>query len=230
MKDYYIYWHRDNKTGNVFYVGMADKKCYEHPYHRAFTFRKKERNNKWYEKFIKCTKGVSVEIIEEHTSEAKCKEREIYFIAHFRNILPKNDSLTNIAEGGDYRRAPGRKVLQYSIGGEFIKEHKDINEAKSVTTVSLKALYQSLSTNNSTCGGYMWKWKEGDKIKPKILPFKNKRIDKQRMVLVYKNGILINTFNSVNEASKKLNADTSSIFKCLKGERKQCKGYTFETK
>jgi len=52
-------------------------------------------------------------------------------------------------------------------------------------------------------------------------------LKKQTKVNMYKNGVLVSTFESVSKAAEINKTSRSSIFRCLKGKFKQNNGYTW---
>lgn len=101
MKEHYIYIHRRNDTGEVFYVGKGSGK-------RAFD---KKRNDWWKRIVSKC--GYTVEIIEWFDDHDSALAREVELIAEYRE---KGVQLVNLTDGGEgakgYKHTPEtRKIM-----------------------------------------------------------------------------------------------------------------------
>lgn len=224
-KNFYIYAHSSYPYGNIFYIGMADSRCYSFKYARAYNFTIKGRSKSWIAEFRKL-KGISAMIIEEHSSIEECKKREIYFIKLYGKRADGSGCLVNIANGGDNNTSKiPCKVLQYNLEGDFIKEWASVTDISKTREISEKSIYQCLSKNKSLSNafGSMWVW-YSDKYSKKILPYRNLRTEKRRVVYAFsKHGRL--KFNSITEGANKTKSDTSSIFKCLNGKRKSCGGF-----
>lgn len=69
-------------------------------------------------------------------------------------------------------------------------------------------------SRNTICSMKCWK-----NHQRKVSPFQNKKVSN------YKNGELINTYNSIKEASISVNGLSTNIVKCLKGKTKSAYGY-----
>lgn len=52
-------------------------------------------------------------------------------------------------------------------------------------------------------------------------------LKKQTKVNMYKEGLLVYTFDSISKASEITKINRTSIFRCLSGKYKQCKGFTW---
>ncbi len=226
---YYVYLHRDNKTKQPFYVGMSYVSDSGNRFKRAYTLFKKERSLEWWEKFINCDEGISIEILNIVDSREEALLLEESFIKNIGKIIDNSGCLVNIKTSEKDGVIKPTKVLQYDLGGTYLGTWESVNEASHSTGISQAAIYQCLEKLPSkySAGGYMWQWHTGE-FKEKILSYKNKNTDKKRPVFVYAtNGNFIGLYDSVNETSKGLSIDSSTIFKCLKGERKQAKGMIF---
>ena len=111
-----------------------------------------------------------------------------------------------------------RKVRQYDLSGNFIKEYSSIIETTN---------YGFNDSNVQSCcvgkckshSGYIWRYSE-DKPPAK---YENKKI---KSVLQYdKNMKLIREWNSISMASKELGIGSNSITTCCKGKYKSAGGY-----
>ena len=56
---------------------------------------------------------------------------------------------------------PSKPVLQYSMNGEFIAEYPSTREAERQTGCSHGNICACCKGKHKTCGGYIWKYKEG---------------------------------------------------------------------
>lgn len=53
----------------------------------------------------------------------------------------------------------GRKVMQYDLKGNFIKEYHSVNYAKKL--LGFKHIYDCCNGKLKTCGGYIWRYADG---------------------------------------------------------------------
>lgn len=113
-------------------------------------------------------------------------------------------------------------ILQYSLDGEFIKEFKNKRDAEKILNLKRDCITRALKSNNlSSAGGYLWFYKGN---LPKII---NKyKLSFTKEISQYDlNGNFIQKFNSIKEASKKLNICDVTIISCAKGKFSQAGGY-----
>lgn len=52
----------------------------------------------------------------------------------------------------------GKKVLQYSLDGDFVKEYSSISEASRKTGVYVRSISSVCNGRGKTAGGYIWKF------------------------------------------------------------------------
>ena len=114
------------------------------------------------------------------------------------------------------QRESKKIVEQYSLDGVFMREWASPLEIEKVLGVSV---YASLEIENSTIGGYQWKYKNGCKvIKAKVLNVK--KVGKFSLT-----GDFIETFVSSRDALASIEGTMKGLKKCLWGERKSYKGF-----
>jgi group I intron endonuclease len=90
----------------------------------------------------------------EMSEETKNKIRESVF-KYYRN----NTSGCNIEKHREaMTKAVGRKIAQYNIKGELIKEYISIREADRLSGVKKSNIQHVLSGKNKTAGGYIWEY------------------------------------------------------------------------
>lgn len=118
-----------------------------------------------------------------------------------------------------------RKVIQFSLSGEYIKKWNSIAEA-SVSLGMKRATNISLTCNGGRqkAGGYQWLYKEdyeNGKKTPKLLE------EKDKIVQLTLNGKYVAEYNSAYNACMSLGFDdySSSIYKCCRGTLNQTMGY-----
>nr|QBM02810.1 hypothetical protein [uncultured archaeon] len=125
-----------------------------------------------------------------------------------------------------------KKINQFSIEGIFIKTWNSIVEI--VNTLNIGSNQISDVCANRTCGkkvsktagGFIWKYyKSGEEIKNLDLETveyaKNKAKQKSKKVIqLTKDGIILNIWNSISEASKNTKASRTAIPKVCSGKPK----------
>jgi hypothetical protein len=119
-----------------------------------------------------------------------------------------------------------KPILQYDLNGNFIKEWISYSEAIEITKIT--SIANALVGKDPTAGGYLWKKKIKDY--PKQIPaFKDKRKTGKPIIQLDKEGNIINEYNSIWEASKILNTESSNIRNAILNN-KTAKGYLWKFK
>jgi hypothetical protein len=77
----------------------------------------------------------------------------------------------------------------------------------------------------------MWRFVKGDDVVEKIDPYRIQvKGKKEQVIEMYKDGILIDSFYNVYEASNKTNKSRSLINRCISGKLVDRTGYTWVNK
>ena len=74
------------------------------------------------------------------------------------NKVAKKVSIWRKKKGSDYSPRERRKVAQYTLENNFIKEYKSINEAGRETKSSIGTIYKCCIGTSKSCNGYKWKF------------------------------------------------------------------------
>lgn len=141
----------------------------------------------------------------------------------------KDEKLTNSFIDGKhtYKKISARRrpVLQYSLGGKFIKRFESVFDA-GASIKSSKTCRSRISMccrqERKTAYGFIWKY-EGPKLETK--PFKNKK----NLVAQYSiDNKCLAVYISVPVASSITGINSSDIYKCCKGKRKTVSNYVWK--
>jgi len=178
----------------------------------------------------------------EDVDESIWREREKYWITFYRNINP---NLTNLAEGGEgptgvkreeefvksMSELKSKPVYQLDSSFKFIKEYPSCKTA--IIETKIPHIGNSArSKGRKSAGGYVWVYKdeyedfiirEKRKIFHKDLSYLNKRIGK-----FDKSNHLIESWDSVKQASEKTGYHYQSIAKAARGYRKTYKKFVWK--
>lgn len=236
---FYLYRHVQKFPKNVFYVGIGSYtsirqyKSWKTNYSRAFSI--KSRNRYWA--FIAKKYPYSVDILFESNDleEIRVKERE------FINLYGRRDlntgTLVNQTDGGEgcFGCIPpqharqissdkhSRKVYQYSINNEFIKEWKSATLAGKMLNIVSTNITKCINNNAYHAGGFLWK-KEITTEVPNI-----RRVIKNRKIVQFSlDAQKIKVWNSAKEVSKALGFSSSSLTSCCKNKIKTMYGYIWK--
>lgn len=108
-----------------------------------------------------------------------------------------------------------RSVDQYDLLGNYINTYKSIAEAEKATNINIQI-------NNKSSGGFIWRY-SGDK--PPI-EYKNNKI---KSVIQYDlSGNYIKKYNSIVEAAKLTNSNSSRISACCNNKIKSSNNYIWK--
>jgi group I intron endonuclease len=114
------------------------------------------------------------------------------------------------------------EVAIFDLDGNIIETYESIKKA------SIKHSIKHLSciTNAIKFGnfykGYFWRKYNGQELTHVKNPLVKRKIN------IFKDSILVNTFESQGEVAKFINGNPANINHCLKGRKKSYKGYNFE--
>lgn len=121
-----------------------------------------------------------------------------------------------------------KPVAQYSLDGEFIKEHPSYSDAAreigaDISNLGASCIGQILSSN-----GFIWIHRSDDEQKEV-----NKRVNRlknryRRIKQFDMHGNFIAEYPSMYAASRKTGINRGRIFECCRGKRESFKGYRFE--
>lgn len=222
-----------NKINNKVYIGQSidiEKRWRAHIYRST----KEEYQEYLYQAIRKY--GINkfdFSIIEECSSD-QLDEREQYWIEYYDSYkngynmtIGGNGNRENCEKANEKRKVA---VLAYQLDGTFYKEFESISLASRETGVHIFVIEQCLNGNNQRGGNYQWKKKE-DNFEEKISSYQ-KRI-KSTAVKIEQydlNNNLLNTFNSILEASKITGVSRRSIMRVCNGEQNSTKGYIWKRK
>jgi len=109
-----------------------------------------------------------------------------------------------------------KKINQYELNGTFVRTWDAIILASQELNLCYKTIQSCAKGIKPSCGGYMWKDYIEHKECKDIKPFKSnstKRINQYSI-----EGKFIKTWDSIEEASRKLSLNSSSIGKCCRQE------------
>lgn len=223
MKKYVVY-KVTNKINGKLYIGKTynfEKRKREHilnkndnlPFHNALK-KYGEENFEW-------------EIIDTSDNDEEIKQKEIYWIKKLNTcIKSKKSNGYNITVGGEggvsWNSEP---VVQFDFDGNYIEEFESASCASLKSKADRHMIIECAKGNLSQSGGYQWKFKKD--VKSNRISNYNKKSSHRtkQIVQLDLNGYLINVFDSVTDASKKLNLNRANISSCLCGYSKRCGGY-----
>lgn len=124
-----------------------------------------------------------------------------------------------------------KRVYQYSNDGYFLKEWDCIAHAGEELKINHSNISMCAQGQREKAGGFRWEFFYKDKLETKIKPKKSKKgLYGKTILQIDDNGSVINEFVSLNEASRQLKINATSISKALNGHIKRAGGYFWKEK
>lgn len=122
-----------------------------------------------------------------------------------------------------------KPVIQCSLDGKLMGRYNSIREASQNVFISPQVISLCCHKERNTAGGFKWKF-EGDATDFKHSDGRGKPKGIGRQVIQYKDGIKINEYQTISEASKIVGINASSISKCCRNKAKRVGGYEWRYK
>ena len=150
----------------------------------------------------------------------KCLRGEIQTaFNHMWRRFPSDQIPEQIEPFLERRKTIPKKVVSYSLNGEYVKTYSSINEAAKALHKDPHLIRDCLKGKYSTAYGYLWKY-QGEKL----------RRNKKEQIYQYSlDGLLIQKYRSVKEASLKGFGSVTLINRAIKNGTK-AKGYYWKRK
>ena len=128
------------------------------------------------------------------------------------------------------KNARARKVVQYSLDGEFIRVWDFMKQAGNELKINPIGITKCCRGASKSAGGFLWAYVDENGNYPQNLkPREDKRDSQGLKIEQYeKDGTLVTTWNSMREASEALKISTGGICACCKGKIKTYKGYIWK--
>jgi hypothetical protein len=120
-----------------------------------------------------------------------------------------------------------RKIKQFDLEWNFIKEHKSITNAAKEFNISKGTIQCVLLSNRKTAAGFIWKYSDDENIdfNEKITINKNRG----RKVCQYNLDMnLLKIHNSIADASRNLNIHKNNIWAVIKNNKKTSGGFIWK--
>lgn len=214
MNNFYVYFHKNKITNEIFYVGKGKN-------NRAYV---KDNRGNHYNNYIKKFGEPSIEIVKDGLTNEDALELEIFYIKKFGRKELNDGCLVNSTDGGEFgvlgykhthqtkekirvsrvgkvgnnkglkwklkidrtgikrgkykqridkgknfsdeikekfsegKRNKSKKVLQYDLNNNFIKEWRCAVDV--IDELGIKGLYNCLTNISNSSGGYKWIYKK----------------------------------------------------------------------
>lgn len=158
------------------------------------------------------SQAFEIELLDEVETTDELAQKEIHYIEAYNTM--KNGY--NSDRGGGFKKT----IYQFELNNpEPIATYETLEEAGNSVNASRKTISNACLGSLKSAMGFLWSYTPEYPI-----------VEDKRPKTVYQydlDGLLIATFSSAREASRKLGIGLSSITRCCRGERKQTHGYRF---
>ena len=127
--------------------------------------------------------------------------------------------------------AEAKEVYQYSIDGKYIKKWDCIADAGRELNINASNIWMCAKHLRDKAGGFRWEFDYIDELLPIVKVKKSKKgMWGKNIIQLDESGNIIAEYVSLNEASRKLNIDATSISKALHGHIRKAGGYVWKVK
>lgn len=170
------------------------------------------------------------EILEE-VSSIQASAREIYWIEKFKTNYKRypEDNGLNLTDGGENNKGNNiRRVYEYTLSGEFVKEWASQADAIREYKISQNHIPQACMGKLKTFAGRRWSYKKVDCLEP----IKKRRSD-VKYTDIYQidlKGKIVKQWNNIGEIVKQLSASYAGVTNCINKKRPTYKGYKWVKK
>lgn len=217
MDTYYIYFHRNSITNEIFYVGKGTG-------YRATT---KGGRGKYYLNYVKKHGKPIIEINEKNLSNEKAVELEKYYIKHFGRKDLKTGILVNCTDGGEgcfglkHSDETKRKMSESKKGMQSFRKGmknpytKETLEKMSKSHLGIKKPKYKQRKDKGRTYDLETRIRMGNGKKKPILQFD-------------KNNVFIKEWNSTTDAENELKIN--GIRNVLRGDSKTCGKFIWKHK
>jgi hypothetical protein len=120
-----------------------------------------------------------------------------------------------------------KQIIQFDIFMNKINEFKSLNDASIKLKISASSIGSCCQGKIKTASGFRFMFKENYKIGVDYSSNFKKHINNKEVIQFDLNFNKLQVFNSVSEASKKLNINRAGIDDCCKGKQKTSKSFIF---
>lgn len=225
---YFLYNHVRLDKDEVFYIGMGtvniESKKHKKKYIRAYSFS--SRNMVW--KKIRSKTDITVHILEEFDDLNECLKKETELILKYGRICDKSGTLANIISSNDEQTIARRtkkgmrrvKTYKYNLDGLFLDEYDSITNAAVKNNMRISDISNCMSGRVHKANGYIWSRIKTENINSLKIIVNTKKLKQYNF-----DGILINSWESVSDASRSLGISRTGISNVINKKSKSSGGF-----
>lgn len=217
MKNNYCVYKHTCPNGKV-YIGITSNmkrrwRAMGQEYHSCKKFYYAIRKYGWI--------NIKHEILHENLCKKDAENLEIEYIAKYKTTNPKYGYNMTSGGAGVPNHSGYRRVNQYTLDGKLVKTYNNIREATRELGIADGVISNICrkKKGHKTIKGFIFRY-EGDSLDLDLLI----RPDCENIYQIDENKNIIKKYNSITDATKKINASSGSISRAIKTHRKY-KGY-----
>jgi group I intron endonuclease len=214
-KNIYKVYKYTNLINGKIYIGQTMESIEMRAGHNGYKYRKCPYFYNAIQKYG--WKNFTSEILADNLTREQANELEIEYIKKFNSQNPEIGY--NISDGGNTNSVLRKKIYQYSLNGEYIREWESLADARRFYGQEIVPM---------ECGrmrsvGYQWSYEKLDKMPPNHNP----NTGTSKKVYQYNlDGDFIAEYSSMSEAARANGADDPKhISQCCNNERRSAIGF-----
>lgn len=211
----YIIYKAQNLFTNEVYIGATTTSLHQRRLDHTERATRQEQG-KFYEAIgTYGPEAFSWEQIDSATTMDELAQKEKYFIIEY--YAQQNGY--NSDSGGGFKKT----VYQYDVDtGEIINTFETLKDAGNAVNASRKSINNVCLGVNKTCKGFYWSYDKDES-------FEGHTDHRKKMVCQLDlNSVLINTYESVAQASMQSGISKTCISRVCRGEREQSGGFIWK--
>ena len=118
-----------------------------------------------------------------------------------------------------------KRVYQYTLDGTYIRRYDSLSSASNITGIDFRTISECCLGRKDSCRGYQWTYTYVPRMKKLD---KKHRIKERRVInLLDTLGNVLQTYDSIVDASRNLNIPGTDICKVCRGKLKSTRGHRF---
>jgi group I intron endonuclease len=214
-KNIYKVYKYTNLINGKIYIGQTMESIEMRAGHNGYKYRKCPYFYNAIKKYG--WDNFTVEILQDNLTHEQANEFEVNYIKLFNSQDPNIGY--NISDGGNTNSVLRKKIYQYSLDGEYIREWESLSDARRFYGQGIT----SIECGRMRSAGYQWSYEKVDKMPPNH----NLNTGTSKKVYQYSlDGDFIAEYSSMSEAARVNGAnDPKHISQCCNNKRRSALGF-----
>ena len=225
MRTYNIY-KVTNKINGKIYIGKTNNFNKRKTEHTVYDIN----DNSYFHKALKKYGLSNFEwlIIDKANSLEEINKKEKFYISKYNSFKPNGYNMTKGGDGGSMWNA--RPVVALDKEGDLVARYDSAGEAERIDGYTNSSVLVCCKNKNRTHKNMLFMF-EDDYLQNGAYKYKKLTNNCEKVVIQYsKEGVKLNEFKSITEASSKTNTSRTSIVGVCRGSYKTANGYIWAYK